>query len=144
MMACVVASFGSVAACDKAADDQKKVDVANDEANEKIAVATRAADAKVAAANASFMKLREDYRHTTTTNLVDLDHDIAVLAAKAAQLPARAKQDMDARLVDIRAGRAAFMRDYGSLDTAIGAAWDVTRARLDAEWSDLKALVSKA
>jgi len=134
---------GSVAACDQAADDEKKVNVANAEANDKIAQANKDADQKIAAAQASFMKLREDYRHATTTNLVDLDRDVDNLAAKSKQASGQPRADMDARLQQIRASRTMFMKDYDSLEGATGATWDSTRVRLDKEWLDLKALVDK-
>src|ERR1700689_2770983 len=78
--------------CDKGIDDQTKATTAQAEANDKIATATKEADQKILAAqaeadkktadaNASFMKLREDYRHQTTTNLVDLDYKVGVLEA---------------------------------------------------------------
>ncbi len=139
----VILSVGLAAGCDKAADDQHKADVAEIEANEKIAVITREADQKVAAANASFMKLREDYRHTTTQNLVDLDRDVDGLVAKAQQASGQAKADLDARIQRIHADRRAFGKDYQSLDAATGAAWDDAKARLDKEWQSLKALVDK-
>ena len=64
--------------CDKAADDQAKATQAQAEADAKIAALSAEASAKVKAvqadadkkiaeAQASFMQLREDYRHATTT-----------------------------------------------------------------------------
>jgi hypothetical protein len=139
----VVLSVGFVAGCDKASDDQNKVNAAEAEANEKIAQATKEAGQKVSAAHASFMKLREDYRHMTAENLVDLDRDVDGLASKAQQATGQARADLDARLQRIHASRDAFARDYASLDGTVGAAWDSTKARLDKEWQDLKALVDK-
>jgi hypothetical protein len=121
------------AACDKAVDDEKKANVAQTEA-----------DQKVADAHASFMKLREDYRHTTTVNLVDLDRDVDSLASKAKQSSGKTKADMDARLVEIQVSRSAFMKDYASLDNVAGASWDDAKVRLDKEWTSLKALVDKS
>jgi hypothetical protein len=142
-------------ACNNASDDAKKVNGAQAEANdksgaamkeatEKVGNAQAEADQKIAAANADFMKLREDYRHTTTTNLVDLDHKVADLAAKASQSTGKQRVDRDANLKVIYASRDAFNRDYQSLDAAAASTWDGARARLDQEWSDLKALVDKA
>ena len=138
-----VVLLGSTAACDKAADDEKKANVAQAEADEKIALATKEADQKIAAARAGFMKLREDYRHTTTQNLVELDRDVDGLAAKAKQASGKARTDLDAHLAQIQAGRGAFVRDYEALDATSGAIWDASKARLDKEWLDLKALVDK-
>jgi hypothetical protein len=139
----LVLSAGLAAGCDKASDDQNKINAAEAEASQKIAEATREADQKISAAHASFLKLREDYRHTTTQNLAALDRDVDGLASKAQQASGQARADLDARLTRIHAGRDAFARDYQSLDSAAGAAWDDTRVRLDKEWQDLKALVDK-
>jgi len=136
-------SGGLAAGCDKAADNQNKINAAAAEANTKITEATAAADQKISAAHASFLKLREDYRHATTQNLVALDRDVDSLTAKAQLASGQARADLDARLVRIHASRDAFSRDYASLDAAVGAAWDDSKARLDKEWQDLKALVDK-
>src|ERR1700730_15232608 len=81
-------------ACNNASDEQKKMTSARTEADDKIGTAVKEADQKiktaeqnegkqVAEAQASFMKMREDYRHTTTTNLVELDRKVDGLEAKA-------------------------------------------------------------
>ncbi len=139
----LVLSGGLAAGCDKAADDQNKINAAAAEANTKIAEANTQADQKISAANASFSKLREDYRHATTQNLVALDRDVDSLAAKAQLASGQARADLDARLQRIHAGRDAFFRDYASLDAAVGAQWDESKARLDKEWQDLKTLVDQ-
>jgi hypothetical protein len=142
-------------ACDKAADDQKKVDnaqavasdkvtAANVEANQKIAAARAEETDKVAAAQGDFGKMREDYRHSTATDLADVDQKMSNLDAKERQATGDDKANLDARLREIRASRAAFAADYRSLDAASAATWDDTKARLDKEMSDLKALVNKA
>jgi len=82
--------------CDNASSDSKKANGAQAEANDKTAAAMKEAtdkansaqaeaDEKIAAARADFMKLREDYRHATTNNLVELDRKVSDLATKAGQ-----------------------------------------------------------
>jgi hypothetical protein len=151
----VLATFLAVG-CDKAMDDQTKANNAQTEANEKIAAATKEADQKIAAAqseadkkaadaNANFMKLREDYRHLTANNLVDLDYKVGVLEANSrSAAPNKAKVDLDANLNRIHMKRSEFSADYGTIEAASAMTWDDTKARLDKEWSELKALVDKA
>ncbi len=141
--------------CDSASADQAKVDDAQKEANTKIAAVSSDADAKIRAAQAaadkkiaeaqvSFVKLREDYRHTTTMNLATLDKKIADLDAKDATATAAAKADLDLSLARIHAARAHFAADVSALESASAATWDAAKANLDKEWSDLEALVDKA
>jgi hypothetical protein len=143
------------AACDNASSDLTKAKgaqaEANDksgaaqiEANEKIKSAQAEADEKTAAVRADVMKMREDYRHTTVTNLVDLDHKVADLVTKSNQSTGKTKTDIDASLKQIHASREVFDRDYKSLEGAPASGWDDAKVRLDKEWSELKALVDKA
>jgi len=154
-LALTALTFVLSTACNNASDDAKKVNGAQAEANDKSGAAMKEAaekvdhaqaeaDGKIAAARADFMKLREDYRHTTTNNLVDLDHKVADLATKATQSTGKQRTDLDASLKVIHASRDAFGRDYQSLDAAAASTWDSAKTRLDKEWSDLKALVDKA
>jgi hypothetical protein len=151
----VLATFLAVG-CDKAIDDQNKVNNAQAEANDKIAAAAKEAEQKILAAQteadkkaadatANFMKLREDYRHLTTKNLVDLDYKVGVLEANSRSAPAnKAKVDLDANLNQILTKRAEFSADYKAIEAASAMTWDDTKARLDKEWTELKALVDKA
>lgn len=141
-LAVLFVGLGS-AGCRNATDDARAAAVATSEANEKIAAANRESERKVSEANASFLKLREDYRHKTTNNLVVLDRDVEGLAAQAKQATGKAKIDLEARLVRVRAGREAFVRHYAGLENATGVVWDSTRVSLDEEWVTLKELVDK-
>jgi hypothetical protein len=78
LLATTVVSIVFAAGCDKAIDDQVKannaqteanntVDAIKKEADQKIVTAQAGADKTASAANANFMKLREDFRHLTTT-----------------------------------------------------------------------------
>jgi hypothetical protein len=142
-------------ACNNASDAQKTMNGARSEADQKIAAAVKDSDQKVknaqqdedkkvAEAQAGFMKVREDYRHVTTMNLVDLDHKVDDLQAKSKQSSGKAKTDLDASLKQIHADRGAFETDYRSIETATAATWDGAKARLDKEWTQLKTLVDKA
>lgn len=151
LLSLVVISTG----CDKAADEQAKANEAQSEANGKIAAVSAEADAKVKAAQADadkkiaeaqagFMKLREDYRHATTTSLVDLDKKVADLDAKATKATGKAKTELEDALKVIRAARDRFRTDFNALETASASTWDRAKANLDKESADLKALIDKA
>jgi hypothetical protein len=147
--------LGLASGCDKAADEQQKAVNAQTQANDKIVQANQEADKtanqaqadadkKIAEAQAGFLKLREDYRHDTTTKLVELDHKIADLEAKEKTATGKKKADLDVQLGVIRTQREAFANDWKTIETASATTWDSTKNRLDKEWSDLKALVDRA
>ena len=142
-------------ACDKASDEQAKANGARAAADDKIGAVTKEADQKVksvreeeekkvAEAQAGFSKLREDYRHSTTTNLVELDSKVVDLEAKAKASSGKARTDLDASLKQIHSDRRTFDVDYKALETATAVTWDDARAHLDTEWTHLKTLVDKA
>jgi len=150
-----VLSLIVAAGCSRASDDQQKATAAQSEANDKIAAANTEADKKVVSAQneadkkigeaqASFMKRREDYRHQTTVNLVELDRKVDLLTAKSKTATGKAQSDLNANLVQIRASRAGFATDYNALESESAGTWDATQARLDKEWTALSALVDKA
>lgn len=135
--------------CESASDEQNRANKAQIEANEKITAAAREADdkiksaqleadKKIAEANASFLKMREDYRHDTTVALVELDKKIELLEAKSKKATGKAKAELDARLTRIRADRESFMNDYKTLENDTAVTWDKTKARLEKSWTDLK------
>ncbi|MGA2449089.1 MAG: hypothetical protein ABTD50_10465 [Polyangiaceae bacterium] len=142
-------------ACNTASDEQRKVnsarteadntiDAAIQEAEHKMRDAQQEADRKVAEAQAGFMKLREDYRHTTTENLVDLDHKVDDLEGKARQSFGKSRAGLDANLKQIHAYRDAFQIDFKRLEAVTALTWDAEKARLDKEWTQLQTLVDKA
>ena len=144
-----------VTGCDKGSDEQQKANAAQAEADKKIAEANKEAttkttgaqveaDKKIAAAEAELGKRREDYRHKMQSDLLDLDKKIDLLEAKAKKATGKAKSDLDLRLTDIRTRRAAFGPSIASVETATAVQWDSTKARVDKDWNDLKALVDKA
>lgn len=149
--------FGSLAvlACDKSATDaqnkadraqaeaNKDINQANSEATTKITNAQVEADKKIAEARGDFAKTREDFRHDVQTNIDDLDHKLEKLDAKAKKATGKTKADLDAQLPALHARRDAFVSDVKSIETSTAATWDATKARIEKEWSDLKASADK-
>jgi hypothetical protein len=141
--------------CNKAADEQKKADEARNEADkkigeasndaaEKINAARADADKKVAEAQADFLKLREDYRHKVTEDLVAVDKDIADLEAKAKTATGKTKAEIEAALPDIRSKRESVSSEYRSLEFASAVSWDNAKARVDKAYDDLKKAIDRA
>jgi hypothetical protein len=154
-LATAILSAVLITGCDKATDDQTKADKAqitandkitaiNQEAHEKGQAAQAEADKKIAEANTSFVKLREDYRHQTTNNLADLDHRVDALDAASRAPSNKSHAALDANLRQIHTKRAEFTSDYLTIETASAVTWDDTKTRLDKELTELKALVDKA
>jgi leucyl aminopeptidase (aminopeptidase T) len=144
----------SSTACQNAADQQEHANEAQLKANqetldlqnkatEAAARLQREADQKIAEAQATFSKLREDYRHTVASNLVNLDEDIAKLSSKAKDKRLSVRTATEKRLTEIREKRTEFQQEFSSLEAAGAKEWDAARAALEKEWDNLKALVSK-
>lgn len=145
----------SVAAgCNRASDEQhkadearaeadQKVNEANREATDKINAAQSEADKKVADAQASFLKIREDYRHDVTEDLVKVDKSIADLDAKALTAKGKTKTEIDAALPGIRSLRETVTSEYRSLELASALTWDSSKARVDKAVDDLKKAIDK-
>ena len=140
---------------DKASDMQEEADAAQNAANAEISDVkvdarqeVRAiqanADKDIATAEADFSAMREEYRHATTLKMVDLEKSIADLEARASKATGTARSTLETHITGIHTAHKVFMDDYATLDQASGATWDTTKARLDREWDDLKALVDKA
>jgi hypothetical protein len=158
LLATTLLSVGLIAAaavaCDHASDEANKAGnaqaTANDksgaavrESNENIETAQAEGDQKIAA-HADFMKMRENFRHETTRNLVDLDRKVDILTVEADHSTGQEKTDRDAGLMQIHASRDAFQKLSQSLDSASESTWDDAKSRVDKEWTDLEALVDKA
>ena len=99
-------ALSGLVGCDNAMDEQKKATAAQNEANDKVAAATREsakkaadaqleADKKIAQAQADFMKMREDFRHNLSQSLVELDKKVALLEAKAKHAEGKTKLDLE-------------------------------------------------
>ncbi len=152
---CVALCMASAAGCDKAADEQRNADEARAEADRKALEANREAtttinaaqaeaDKKVADAQASFLKMREDYRHKATESLIEVDKDITKLEAEAKTIKGKAKTELEARLPNLRTQREAVANEYKSLELASSQTWDATKVRVDKAIDDLKGAVNKA
>lgn len=113
-------------------------------ASEQAQNAQEAADNDIAGARASFEKTREDYRHSRTVDLNDLDKKVADLEAKTKTSAGKARGDLRVDLTAIRAKRHAFAQDLESLEIANGATWDEAKANLDKDWDTLRGAVDKA
>jgi hypothetical protein len=153
-LAAVLIAIGALG-CNKAADEQRKADEARNEANkkvgeasndaaEKINAANADADKKVAEAQADFLKLREDYRHKITEDLVSVDKDIADLEAKAKTATGKTKAQIEAALPNIRSQRETVSSEYKSLEFSSAVSWDNAKARVDKAYDDLKKAIDKA
>jgi len=143
------------AGCNKAVDEQHKADEARSEADQKVTDANRdasekinaaraEADKKVADAQANFLKIREDYRHNVTEDLVKVDKNIADLDAKVLTAKGKAKTDIEAALPNIRTLRENVSAEYRSLEMASALTWDDSKARVDKAVDDLKKAIDKA
>jgi len=152
--AVVLMVIGAVG-CDKAADQQKKADEARAEADTKVGDANREAadkinaaradeDKKVAEAQANFLKLREDFRHKVTNDLVSVDKDIADLEAKAKTATGKTKAKIDAELPTIHSLREDVSSEYRSLEFSSALSWDDAKGRVDKAFDSLKQAVDKA
>jgi hypothetical protein len=145
------ASASLTVACEKSGTDlQSKANEAQEQANRQIGQANaqateaqRVADQRIAAAEADFIKLREDYRINAWSHLDAMDKRISGLDAKAVA-SAVAKPGLRAVLPTIHAQRDVFANDIRSIDATSAATFDATKARLDEEWAALKALVDGA
>jgi hypothetical protein len=137
-------------ACEKtAADEQSKVNSAQEQANREIGKANmqadeaqRAANQKILSAQDEFLRMREEFRTKALSELVDVDGKIAKLDAKA-QSATKAKSDLQANLAAIRAQREAVVDDVRSIDSTTTATFDGAKARVEKELSDLRTVVDK-
>jgi len=120
---------------------KEQINSATQEANQKIKEAELAADAKIAAAKENFMKLREEFRHTTQSNLIALEHSVSELENKAKKAKGKERADLQAKIKQIHARHEAFVADYKQIENESASTWDETKARLEKEWAELKSLL---
>jgi len=140
-------------ACDKqpGVTEQQREEKANQQAaqqqgaaNEQAQNAQASAEREIAAARESFEKAREDYRHSRTQDLNEIDRKMADLEAKVRTAKGKAKADLQTTLPMIRSRRVAFARDLEALDNTTAASWDQAKTNLDKEWDALRNAVDKA
>lgn len=151
---CALVSLATALGCNKAADEQRKADEAraeaddkvidaNRDATEKINAAQADADRKVAEAQANFTKMREEYRHDVTQDLVKVDKDIADLEAKSKTATGKTKSEIDAAIPNIRSLRENVTSEYRSLELASALTWDDAKGRVNKAVDDLKQAIDK-
>ena len=116
----------------------------NNEVNEKMQNAQSNADKELAGARNDFDKTREDYRHSRTVDLNEIDSKIADLDAKEKTATGKDKADLDAKLPTIHSQRDAFARELRTVDRATPATWGDVKANVDQSWNALKDDVDKA
>jgi F0F1-type ATP synthase membrane subunit b/b' len=132
-------------ACDKSgADAQETANKAQAQANTEITNAQVTADKKIADVRVDFAKTSEDYRHTMQAKLDGLDKKLAELDARTRTATGTTASDLSAKSATVRAQRDAFASDFRNLGSSSAATWDATKARLDAEWTNLSTAVDKA
>jgi hypothetical protein len=141
-------------ACNNAADDQAKANKAQTEANGDInannkravredMAAQAGADKTIGAANADFLKLRDDYGAKAAKQLGELDRKVDVLQTKSTIGKTKVQAEVDDRLAQIRSKRVQFDADLKTSQSALAGSWDAQKAHLDQEMTDLQALVDK-
>lgn len=148
----VAAALMANAACDKpgVAEQQKEQKAVQDNADQQDRAARESASAqadmneKVASARADFDRNRDEFLRDKKGDLDELDKKIIDLETKERTATGKAKADLDAKLPNIRAQRAAFGADLRSLDATTAATWDDTKVRVDKEWESLRGAVSDA
>lgn len=123
------------------AEANDKIVAAVAEADQKSRVAQNEVDAKVVAAKEAFLKVREEYRHDLETKLIELNRSVAELELKAGKAVGQTHVEMHARLKKIRAQRDIVAKSCKALETESATTWDETKARVDREWAELKALL---
>lgn len=153
-LAVVLMGVGAMG-CNKAADEQRKADEARAESDDKVVDASREAaekinaaraeeDKKVAEAQAGFLKLREDYRHKLTEDLISVDKNIVDLEAKSKTATGKAKAEIAAALPGIRSMRENVTAEYRSLEFSSALSWDESKGRVSKSFDDLKNAIDKA
>jgi regulator of protease activity HflC (stomatin/prohibitin superfamily) len=141
--------------CESAADQQRKANEAQAEANEDVARAqvdadrtAREAQAKadrdISEAQEKFSKIREEFRHDFQSKLLEVDKEIADLRTKSATEGGKKKEKLDANLPVIDDRRARFVTAFDRLQEASATTWDETKNEVEKRWQELKNAVDAA
>lgn len=139
-------------ACDDSAEEERRMIAAQHEANGRIAAAAALtnqkarqaqldADNKSAAAQASFLKARENYQQLVKNNLVDLDRNVTELENQAKTAPVKMRVDIQIVLRQLRTRREAYVNNASALEAESAATWDDAKARVDKQWAELQDLI---
>jgi len=89
---------------------------------------------------ASIVRMREDYRHSTSLAVGELENRLSDLELKVASSSGNARNDLESKVRRLKASRAAFLADFRALERIPAQTWAEARAKLDREWKDLTAL----
>lgn len=141
--------------CETAADQQRKANEAQDEANRKAERAQEDADRtaqkaqadanrEIADAQEKFSKMREEYRHDLQSKLVEVDKEIAELRTQAATETGKKKQQIDANLPIIDERRTRLSEAFRELEQASATTWDRAKGEVEKRWDELKHSVESA
>lgn len=150
----------ALAACDKTADEQSKIDKAKSEANQNITSANMEAEKKIANANTeaakkidnaenkanekigeaneAIVRAKADFTKSRQDDLATLDKKLAELDTKAMHATGKAKTDSDITLTNAHKKRDAFAAELSQVPRVSATTWDVTKTRLDDAWTDVK------
>jgi hypothetical protein len=135
--------------CNSPDKAQQRADEARQQAEDKAAAAQRdVADAQAEAvqrqaeANQTLATARNDYHAQVATLMVEIDKRSADLqAANLTATPADRQKNLD-RLAALASYRRTLAADLRDVDLVTSADWDVTRARVDKDISDVKSALS--
>lgn len=141
--------------CETAADQQRKANEAQAEANEDAAraqvdaertarEAQAEADRDISVAQEKFSKMREEVRHDFQSKLVEVDKEIADLRTQSATEAGKKKEKLEANLPIIEERRARFVTAFDSLEQASASTWDETKGEVKKRWDELKHAVDAA
>lgn len=100
--------------------------------------------AKATAAPSDVSQAREEYRRQKQADLAWLDKSIAEIEDKERSMPAVTKADYHNALTSLKAEREVFARDLGTAGAVVDSTWEASKARLDAQWTRVKAAAQKA
>lgn len=139
----------TVAACDKSADEQAKIDkarseqaqtitAANIEAEKKINKAEDKANEKIGEANEAIVRMKADFTKSKQEDLATIDKKLAELDAKALRATGKAKTDADVALATAHRKRDVFAADVANVGSTTSTTWDATKTRIEDALSDLK------
>jgi small-conductance mechanosensitive channel len=141
--------------CENAADQQRKANEAQTEANEKSLEARADADRaareaqldanrEISAAQEKFSKLREDFRHDMRDKLTEVDKEIADLRSQSSVATGKKKEKIVANLPIIDERRALLDDAFRRLDQASATSWDEAKGEVEKRWDELKHSVKAA
>ncbi len=88
-------------------------------------------------------RVRNEYRHSVTFNLAELDRRILHLRVHARTATAEVKEHFDVSLKAIGSSRDRLASDLRALDAATDSGWTAAKTALDRELFVLTALIEK-